>query len=250
MIIYIRILKAYCSLRYRSYFNLFFRKNFLITRTACLSNDAIKLYNSKVAQVNIQKGRIDYLNASYNGAKFKQNFCDASLIIRKDLISIYFQQSLNFKRMLVGKHYFIMDSYSELTDQLFVHRKNTSFRFNANYTDVKDVAKLKYSCEGLLDLNSIKSEYNSFFNNLIEINPCIKIIYILFPIKFEQRKKFIDRNKIICDSIYDLKNIFLNLEIIDIPDEIVGKNPNDEFPYHYNNEVYSYVSNELKKHLI
>lgn len=216
----------------------------ILQRGACLSNDALKILYPDSKITNFQKSRVDYLNLQLLNNKIKPGFVDV-LLIRPHLYNLYIEQSYNFWKQIIYKEILIMDSYSELTDQLFINKKDNNQQFCANFSDVVDKSRTKYICKGLLDSNQILFNYDFFFNKIRELNSNIKIIYIFFPIQFETRPKFINQNKSIENSISKLA-IIHDINIVSIPDTLLNFKRDDEFPYHYNKDVYNYVANKIK----
>ena len=130
-----------------------------------------------------------------------------------------------------------------------MHRDLKSVRFNANYSEVSADAKGDYICEGLLDSSKISALYREFFDLTTSLNPKLKIVYIFFPVNLDNREKFHRQNSKIKEAIFGLTDQY-GLNVIEIPDELVEKYPEDDFPYHYGNKTYDYVSNQLKLILI
>lgn len=216
----------------------------ILQRGACLSNDAIKILYPNDKIKNFQKSRVDYLNLQFINRKIKPKFFDL-LLIRSHLYNLYIEQSSDFWKEIIYKEIFIMDSYSELTDQLFINQVDNNIQFCANYSDVVGKFKTKYFCKGLLESNQILENYDMFFHNIRKVNKKIKLIYIFFPILFETRDKFINQNKSIEKSISKLALIH-NINIITIPDSLLSFKREDTFPYHYNKDVYNYVAHKIQ----
>ena len=195
--------------------------------------------------LNIQKGRVDLLNSKLRGEVIGPKAKDIQYIKRDDLAESYLSQAANFRTLVKNAQVLIIDSYSELTDQVFVHRDLKSVRFNANYSDVSADAKADYICEGLLDSSKISTLYREFFDLTLSLNPKLKIIYIFFPVNLDNREKFHLQNTKIKEAIYSLETQF-QLNLIEVPDALVEKYPEDDFPYHYGSKTYDYVSGQLK----
>lgn len=218
----------------------------VIVRGACLTNDSLKILNNKFKFRNFQKSRIDLLNNLLLKKIYGPNFLKVHYV-NNLLYNLYIDQMYNFWDCIKTKKFLIIDSYSELTDQLFVI-KNSKNYFCANYSDINKKYLEDCFCEGLLKSNLLFEEYNAFFNNIISFNEAINIIYIFFPIHFEKRNKFINQHVEIQNVIFSLKDKF-NLKIIQVPDELLKLPRTDNFPYHYNEKVYEYVSQQLNNYL-
>ena len=204
-------------------------------------------------RLNLQKNRIDFLNGSF---KTKQiGLTGFRLMDRRDILEIIWIQSLTFWRLLPPPKYILMDSYSELTDQLFIFGKR---RFFANYKDVKNehLKKKNIVSLGLLESKSISNQYKVFFQDVcktwLEKNK-FNIYFVHFPYKFESRELFIIRAKVIRKAIDELTLIYPNLISIVIPEELVKQQINadgtlDAFPYHFDANAAKYVTHEIRKH--
>ena len=218
-----------------------FRKKVLISRAACLVNDSYNILNKENYRINFQKSRVDILNDNFY-KKLKPKILDIKYI-QEHLYGVYLEQYFNFWNYVSKSDVFIMDSYSELTDQLFVNLKSDN-AFCSNYSDVDKKIFKFYKCYGLLKMNDIQNQYDLFFRNLRLKNKQLKIIYVFFPIINEKRNKLMNQNMIINKAIDNLKEEH-NLNVLRIPEKILKKNKEGEFPYHYNQEVYSFLSSEL-----
>lgn len=207
----------------------------------------------EILRLNLQKNRIDSLNGSFRIERI--GLTGFRLLHRQDLLETIWIQGLRFWRALPTPKYILMDSYSELTDQLFIFGKRSFF---ANYKDVKHnhLQKMKIISLGLLETKTISSEYEKFFEEIYKIwgdNNKFNIYFVHFPYKFESRDLFIIRAKEIRSAIDELTFIFPNLISIVIPDELVTKQTNtagtlDAFPYHFDTNAAKYVAQEIIKH--
>ncbi len=143
---YIRRLKIDTHFHLKIFKSLF-QKNVIISRTACLGNDSMAIAGISPL-INIQKGRIDLLTDKLKGNYVGPLSKDCSLIKREDLLELYLSQKIDFKKIVKNADKLIMDSYSELTDQVFLHKTMNNIRFNANYSDVDELYVQNYICEG------------------------------------------------------------------------------------------------------
>lgn len=218
----------------------------IFTRTACLGNDAIKLMGfQKYYYLNIQKGRVDYLNNLFDGNKFEINIWDINLILRNDMKNLFLQQFFGYKSFFSSPNYFILDTYSELTDQSFQPFDCKYSPIYFNYSDLSNDYKLNYNCEGLLQPNKIYTEYDLFIRKLKFKFKNIKIIFILFPVKFDKRQKYLMQNDGIINALTTLELKYDNVHIIEIPDYLV-ENADDNYPYHFSDITKTYVSIKMK----
>jgi hypothetical protein len=213
-------------------------------RVACLGIDSFNLTGINAKLINVQKGRIDLLidkeSTNFSILKF------VNVIKRKDIKYLIFQQILGHRFVLGNPEFILLDSYSELTDQLF-RFKNGGSCFFANYTDVdiKNKDFLNFGCEGLIDLSLVKNQYISLFNRLNQKYSFPPIIYIHFPFVREPREHFTNRARILIEIMTDLQLIYSNLFLINVPLSLANIPTDDDFPYHYSQEVYRWVSQEI-----
>lgn len=221
--------------------NKFLKQNYIVSRAACLVNDSFNMLSNRNHRINFQKSRADVLNINFS-KRIKPKIIDVRYV-QDFLYSVYLEQYFDFWKNIPKTDFFIMDSYSELTDQLFVNYKSENL-FCSNYSDVDKKALDHYNCKGLLEKNDIEKEYSKLFKNLRLLNKDLKIIYVFFPIINETRANFINQNAAIINAINNLMNEH-KLIVIKIPNDILKKNKIGEFPYHYNKEVYDFLSKKL-----
>lgn len=209
-------------------------------RVACLGKDSFKEAGFSYNLVNVQKARVDGL-----GSSALLSMLNLKSILREDIKWLLLEQVFMYRFLVTRPKFIIIDSYSELTDQIFINVKNHS-TFFANYSDVnRDVlSNGMLSCEGLLNLEFLEVNYRSYFSRLREKYGEIPIIYVHFPTMREQRTSFVKRAEVIVKIVDDIKYEY-GLSVIKIPDEYAQLPTNDEFPYHYANEVYTWVAKEI-----
>lgn len=234
----------------KRFLNLFFFKNkiYILSRTACLGNDSIRLAFKNFKVINNQKFRIDYL---YDVLRFNKNIKFSlkanRFIYRSDIYELYIQQV--FHNWLSNKKpvCIIFDSYSELTDQKFISKNNTQKFFYSNFGDLNNGFDKSYNCDGLIKLEELYKYYLSVFSKLSKHFTEVPIIFIHFPKKLESRVKFQERHNEIKIAINSVKELLNNFHIIEIPESLVNHNENDDFPYHFSEESYTYVSSKIKE---
>jgi hypothetical protein len=225
------------------------RSEYILSRTACLGTDILQILKPNYSIYNMQKNRIDLLNSQLTlkqPSKLKLNFKYLHPIKEFSIKSMVLQQSNN--RWMLGKkpRFIIMDTFSELTDQKFIYKNKNEFF--CNYNDVSrellNIGVIK--SEGLLDKESIPSEYFSFFKNINLIFPNIPIFVIIFPSKFETRPELLERAGKISEAIEVCATKFLNLHVISIPDgEIEDKPVDSKYIYHYSEKVKRNLANKI-----
>jgi hypothetical protein len=229
--------------------NEYWSDEIIITRTACLGNDALKLIDLKCKFIKHQKCRIDYLNEIIRESNRAISFSSIlkRFVPRTDIYDLYLQQVFpyNFEKGKSPKC-IILDSFSELTDQKFISKSNSKEYFYLNFTDLSKDFDTFFDCLGLLSTKEFEKQYFDFFSMVSIKWPSLPIVFINFPKKLENREVFIERHDLINRAVNKLVSSFPNLKIINIPDEVVKPNPNDNFPYHYSHETYEYVANQIK----
>jgi hypothetical protein len=231
------------------------RGNWILGRHACLGRDVFDLADSNWPVFNIQKGRVDYLiSAIQQKIKSTRTVEMAPFLCREDIIPFLRQQE--YCRSL-PKHppkLVYMDSFAELTDQLFIH-KIEGWGGCCCYGDInhtKDFKKI-FREEGLLDIDNLESSYRDFFNLIRSRYGEVPIVFLHFPSALETRPKYLERGRAIFSIIEKLRNEYRGLYSISINESIVSQ-PIEvapelkDFPYHYNKETYlafSKILNEI-----
>ena len=229
------------------------RGNWVFSRTACLGNDSFAEYSkkNKVSRFNLQKSRIDLLLA--NPKNNTHYFGVSSYVDRKDVVPLVWIQPKNYWRKMQKPKFILIDSFSELTDVKFVHKKTKAYFFchkSDLALNLHDNQILKV--EGLLDLADVKLRYAELFQTFYEKWGDVKILFIHYPNNLESRTLFLTRSKQIRNAIEELEDTNPRLYSIKIPENLVAPQtvPNGElssFPYHYSSETYSWVSKQMTK---
>ena len=214
-----------------------------------MGTDTYRLLNTRLPLVNIQKGRVDYLLSVNANPVQKANTAQiASYILRDDIKNLVLQQELAGLDFFTPPDMIYMDSYSELTDQLFVSGI-AGTGFCANYSDVDGAFSKAFTCRGLLDTNELTSYYRRFFNMMRKKFGSIQIVFIHFPATLEKREFFRLRHQHIKDAIAEVRTEFLPFDIYEVPDAIVNQpeDKTDDFPYHYSHSVYQHLANQINQ---
>lgn len=233
-------------------YNFRFKNTRVLSRVACLGSDILRFANLSVI-FNHQKSRVDYtVERHYN----KKNAIDYnevySILDRKYVLGAISSQRYDFfnykKPDLI-----VMDSYSELTDQLFF-KKATGDKFLANYSDTNAVSlqNYGYESEGLLDILDFDLKYESFFDLINFHYSGIPVIFIHFSTELDPRVKFKDRSIAINESILKISDKYKFLKSLKLSDNLVFKSdreddPERDFPYHYSNNTYLNYFKEFDK---
>ena len=241
--------------RYKTKINYFIFNYKIIGRVACLGQDVINGLGWSTNVLNHQKNRVDYILNSHQNKSIKPKTKKLNkYFIRKDILPLVLQQRDEIFTYMQPK-LFIIDSFSELTDQRFRH-KNEGWEFLSNYSDINHSEDFSNTFEnlGLLDIKEMEKYYNLLFFKINQTYNNIPIIFMHFPTTLDRREKFKKRGKVILDTVNQISKKLTNLYSFDIPETIVDW-PNakvseelEEFPYHYNNETYNYLINKIEKY--
>jgi len=225
----------------------------ILARYACLGNFVWeRLKQQDYNYINHQKSRIDYILAL---AKNKNKVCKPEMVknflSNKEIYGFVQMQKRDFLKYDKKRIKLIfMDSYSELTDQLFEHKQGWSFL--ANYGDILDDENFKnnFISKGLLPVEQIGAYYAEFFNNLFRVYHNIAVIFLHYPTKLETREKFLERAQAIIKSA-DLAAEKYPVYSITVEDEFVDyaewtDEENRKLPYHYHTKTYERFVEKIK----
>ena len=227
-----------------------FQKIKILARVACLGNEIINRLGLQKGLANHQKSRVDFILRVLKNPEIRPNAKDVyQFLERTYILGCIKMQEYDF--FAYSKPNFIfLDSFSELTDQLFLNKFNGK-TFLANYLDIKhnDNFNDKYINLGLLELDDLYNYYDEFLSKISIFYPNVKVIFLHFPTIFDKREKFQLRGDYIKEVIFKLTFKYAFLHSIFLEDKFVFKseNINDDHPYHYGNKTYEYFLNEVKK---
>lgn len=232
-----------------------FQKIKILGRVACLGSEIINGLGLQKSLVNHQKSRVDFLLEISNNPKIKPIAKNIYQFLERTYIAGTIQQQESDFFSYKKPDLIFMDSFSELTDQMFIE-KNSGKKFLANYSDLKHDENFvsRYDNNGLLSIEDLYQNYDLFFNKVSNIYPNIRIIFIHFPTILDARDKFRERGDIILDVINQLSVKYSFLQSIALEDNFIKKS-NDQsdelkdFPYHYGNETYEKFLDKVKKSL-
>lgn len=229
-------------------------RNWIFGRVACMGQDVFSLLGRNEFLYNTQKGRVDYLLNIYNNDEYKARVSKViKFINRKDLHLLIWQQEFFSWQQLGMPKLIYFDSYSELTDQLFINKKD-KWAFCSNYSDItiSEEFEDEFMIKGLLPLEEIEENYRMIFKTLLNIFPDTPIVFLHFPVKLDKRLKFKQRYNCILNSIEKLEDEFKNLYSIKVDKEIVDWPETrtigiENFPYHYNKATYLEFAEKIKE---
>ncbi len=226
-----------------------FRNNFLkhnvLGRVACLGQSLFnKMYRSRknFYLQNQQKLRLDIFLEKKNLLKPDKI---KEFIIENGIYSILKKEEKNLWEEYFKQgdfDFFIMDSFEELAEQKFTHKKE-KWSFCTYYSQIEHSKKFnsEFLCEGLLDIDKIENVYSEFFDYFFKQVKDKKFIFIHFPTKFDNRENFKNRGKKILEVIEKMAEKYKNLFSISLDEEDVFQY-DKSIPYHFTEETeYCFV---------
>lgn len=219
-------------------------------RHACLGRDVLDQLGVNTPVVNIQKGRVDYILQCTRSMRYALKVSEVSRhAINNRLLAQ--QQALAWFGAPRPPELVYMDSYSELTDKLFVSRRD-GWGFCAHFSDLNRTADFasKFDCKGLIGVNELGACYEQFFGFIRRAFGPIPIVFLHFPSKLEVRDLYRSRAAAITEAIAALAPMFRPFFDIHVPEEEVDwpevRPPSlENFPYHYNSRTYVIFANTL-----
>ncbi|WP_052570841.1 WavE lipopolysaccharide synthesis family protein [Endomicrobium proavitum] len=218
----------------------------ILQRTACLGIFTLQKLNTSVFNcISFQKNRIDYCLEVKNNPEFRVDIDSLEKYAKKEwTLSLLFRTQQKDIFGVKNANILLMDSFSELTDKLFINKK-TGKRFCAHFSDINtdtDFNEL-YNCLGMLSLEEMEKAYDSFFSQIVKSYGNIPIIYLHFPTDFETREEFILRARKIKETIAKLSEKYSNILSINV--DFLERAPEDDFPYHFSEKTYNYIARKL-----
>lgn len=222
--------------------------SWVMGRVACLGIDVLKrsCYGRNLKLVNTQKGRVDFLLDRLHSQEKKLNSRDVfQYLSRRDIASLIVQQQI-FSLPRKKPKFVLMDSFAELTDQRFQSISNKQ-TFCCNYSDLDISPEFEslFTCKGLLPLNLIGEYYDVFFKTLIKKYGDTPIIFLHFPSNLESRKKFKVRADKIFDEVKAMSKKHQHVHQIFLDTSVKVEGQGDNFPYHFNEDVYLDMAKQL-----
>jgi hypothetical protein len=231
-------------------------KDWFLGRHACLGYDVLKYFENLPKEVNFQKGRADLLIQYWHDKSLLPQSNQLSHFMGRDDVLPLIRQ-LEFFDCLPKRppKLIFMDSFAELTDQLFLNRSQ-GWQFCCGYSDLAHDAKFssQYDSLGLLPLDELKNCYLKLFDLFEERWGICPIYFLFFPIALETRQLFIDRHIAIVNAIHEIAKSRPHLHPIAIDESLVAwpKNMPESlktFPYHYDETTYVLFKEKIGKSL-
>ena len=224
-----------------------------IGRYACLGTAVLEALGRRYKMHNLQKGRVDYQLQAMQDASTLCKPAQAVRHLARDYITPTVEQQARLCPDYAPKLVFV-DSFSELTDQLFRHKKE-GWQFCCNYMDLQQSNEFADTFEslGLMNLDTLQEAYQSMLRAVDERWPGIPVIYIHFPDVLEERERFVDRARKIRRVVETCARLHPNLYSFSVPPEIV-RHPDvvepgmENFPYHYNRATYEAFADMIRGH--
>lgn len=216
----------------------------IVGRVACLGHDLLRLRYADLTRRhvihNIQKGRADLLLQWLDGAPRPNAASIQSHLLREDIANLIAEQeSCAWLSVGDSARFVMIDSFSELTDQKFTHRK-LGWSFSSHYSDLNHTPELDrdFTCEGLLPLEEVESLYDRLFRWIRGRWPEAPIFYVHFPAELDTREKYRSRAERIREIVGSMAAGRPWLHDIHVPPADVTPHPGDGFPYHYGPPTY------------
>ena len=216
---------------------IFRKRQKILGRVACLGNDLYALrYQRKYGfrLINQQKVRVDlWLEWSSNSAKPRPELVKSHMS-RPDVYPLIENQAALPWLAERKFEFLLMDSFAELTDQKFTHRKE-GWSFCCHYSDLKhsDDFDADFEGHGLLPIGDIEAAYTRFFEWFEKEHAGKEVIFLHFPTALDERTLYKERGAEILRAITKLQSNKPFIHNVSVDDNSVGWNENDRFPYHF-----------------
>lgn len=155
-------------------------------------------------------------------------------LLRTDIYSLIEQQENILWKNYSKCNLMVMDSFCELTDQMFKHKRE-GWTFCAHYSDINHSKEFEdsFECLGLLPLGEIEQSYKEFFEYLFSNFPRLNVVFINFPAALDNRSIFKRRSETISKAILGLNIIFPKIKYLYIDEKDIMPAETDNYPYHF-----------------
>ena len=216
---------------------LFRQRRKILGRVACLGSDLYALrYQRKYGfrLINQQKVRVDLWLEWLSSKTIPRPEMIKGYMSRQDVYPLIENQASLPWLVENEFEFMLMDSFSELTDQKFTHRKD-GWSFCCHYSDLDHTADFdkEFKSQGLLPIEEIESTYTRFFEWFEKEHPGKQVIFVHFPTTLDERALYKERSAEILRAMTKLQSIKPFIHNISIDDKSVEWNENDRFPYHF-----------------
>ncbi len=166
---------------------------------------------------------------------------------RKDVFHfIVAQHDVGWKKFPAPKCVY-MDSYSDISDFLFVNR-DEGWGFAVNYFDVdhNDAFKARFKNGGLLALDDLKAFYMNFFSMIRAKYGAVPILFLQMPLILEKRREYVARGEAVRQIIASIKNNFEPFYCFDVDKDSFINSSTQEVKqddlYHFDPEAYEHFA--------
>lgn len=215
----------------------FGKRQKILGRVACLGSDLYSLrFQRKLGfrLVNQQKVRVDLWLEWLEGNGRPRAELVKNLMSRPDVYPLIENQVALPWLAENDFEFLLMDSFSELTDQKFTHKKE-GWSFCCHYSDINHNPEfdLDFECVGLLPIEEIEATYTRFFEWFESRHPHKKVVFVLFPTELDDRLLYKERGAEILRVMTKLQQEKRFIQNLIIDDSLVDWNENDRFPYHF-----------------
>lgn len=216
----------------------------VIARTSCLGNFTMQRLNlDKFQVIPFHKNRVDYCMDISKNPDCVVDRNDALKYIIPDL-HVFLNPQVNDIFACDNVKLIIMDSFTDLTDKMFVRKKDGRC-FTMLYQNIDHSSDFdsRYKCTGMIQEKDIPNLYSKFFDKLIKTYGDIPVIFLEFSSNFDQREEFIRREQIIHDAIMKVAKKHPCVHPIQM--DVVEPHETDDYPYHYSEHTYDMLAKKL-----
>jgi len=254
--IFLRVWRAIIQLCFKLFSRRPWRKKkTVLGRLACVGLEVLRrrfnVLGIEYSLLNFQKGRVDIFNDVICASRTNHIGFTISEMKRQDVWPLIEQQTKKLSKFLIrNADFVVIDSYSDLTDQLFLSHDRKS-AFCSHYSDLKhsEDFRRRYRSLGLLDISRIEILYRNLFSYIRSLNKNCQIVYLHYSAKYDSRPQFHERSAELRRVLRLLEDEFGVLNL-DLDDSCYEPNENDDYPYHYAFGTYEKLKNlwlELEK---
>jgi hypothetical protein len=246
-------------LRLRRKFKSVFKSAFVpkkpvLGRVACLGQSVISARSSifyNPVLINQQKTRCDLFLDWINGAP-RPVANSVKKHLNRDYVLPWIeeQERLPWIEQRGNVRLLLMDSFSELTDQKFTHKKE-GWSFACHYNDLIHTPEFsqQFDCFGLLPIDQIEESFSRFFVWFFNRHPGAVVLFLHFPTKFDSRIHFCERAVAIKEIMERISSRHPSIRNISLSDDRVEQSTVDVHPYHFSEQTVNAFVEEWKRSL-
>lgn len=225
----------------------------VLARTACMGQEVMRELGWFNVALNHQKSRMDYLLKFSARAHIKPRCFQVEAHLKEKGVGPFiYQQTQDFWKYKAPSVIFL-DSYAELTDQLFINRQ-MGWQFLVNYGDINHSPDFEndFECQGLLNLDDLEECYSVFFSKIKAVYGSVPVIFLHFSTKLDNREKFKIRGQKILEIMSDLASQYQNIYSISVDDDVVDWSEFERgqecggLPYHFHTDVFKFFAGKIR----